>query len=182
MCGCDRRVHCPGRLNGCYEALSGGTTTEGFEDFTGGIAEVHELRRPVPHLFHIIQKAQSRGALMGCSIDVRLIRHPPTTSCSANRPCDATRLRAVRRQQSNDVSYSCGVGHGSENKMIAAQKRNLNHVLNMSVCKNKALWAAFRMVGSLVRVAAAHTVRRRRKFPMLSQSYGGCPAASQCHV
>lgn len=95
MCGCDRRVRCPGRLNGCYEALSGGSTTEGFEDFTGGIAEVHELSRPDPHLFHIIQKAQSRGALMGCSIDVRLIRHPPTTSCSANRLCDATHLRTV---------------------------------------------------------------------------------------
>ncbi|TKS65936.1 Calpain-2 catalytic subunit [Collichthys lucidus] len=58
------------RLNGCYEALSGGSTTEGFEDFTGGIAEVHELSRPDPNLFHIIQKAQSRGALMGCSIDI----------------------------------------------------------------------------------------------------------------
>ncbi|XP_078022696.1 calpain-2 catalytic subunit-like [Epinephelus lanceolatus] len=58
------------KLNGCYEALSGGSTTEGFEDFTGGIAEVHELARPDPHLFHIIQKAQCRGSLMGCSIDI----------------------------------------------------------------------------------------------------------------
>ena len=58
------------RLNGCYEALSGGSTTEGFEDFTGGIAEVHVLSKASPHLFHIIQKAQSRGSLMGCSIDV----------------------------------------------------------------------------------------------------------------
>uniref|UniRef100_A0A3Q3ACW2 Calpain-2 catalytic subunit n=1 Tax=Kryptolebias marmoratus TaxID=37003 RepID=A0A3Q3ACW2_KRYMA len=58
------------KLNGCYEALSGGSTTEGFEDFTGGIAEVHELSRPDPHLFHIIQKALSRGSLMGCSIDI----------------------------------------------------------------------------------------------------------------
>ena len=53
------------RINGCYEALSGGSTTEGFEDFTGGIAEVHELSSPDPHLFHIIQKAQNRGSLMG---------------------------------------------------------------------------------------------------------------------
>ncbi|XP_068558867.1 calpain 2, (m/II) large subunit, like [Cebidichthys violaceus] len=58
------------KLNGCYEALSGGSTTEGFEDFTGGIAEVHDLNTPDPHLFHIIQKAQHRGSLMGCSIDI----------------------------------------------------------------------------------------------------------------
>uniref|UniRef100_A0A3B4VJT7 Calpain-2 catalytic subunit n=1 Tax=Seriola dumerili TaxID=41447 RepID=A0A3B4VJT7_SERDU len=58
------------KVNGCYEALSGGSTTEGFEDFTGGIAEVHELSRPSPHLFHIIQKALNRGSLMGCSIDI----------------------------------------------------------------------------------------------------------------
>ncbi|XP_056136772.1 calpain 2, (m/II) large subunit, like [Lampris incognitus] len=58
------------KLNGCYEALSGGSTTEGFEDFTGGIAEAHELRRPNPRLFKIIQKALNRGSLMGCSIDI----------------------------------------------------------------------------------------------------------------
>uniref|UniRef100_A0A672ZYR8 Calpain-2 catalytic subunit n=1 Tax=Sphaeramia orbicularis TaxID=375764 RepID=A0A672ZYR8_9TELE len=58
------------KLNGCYEALSGGSTTEGFEDFTGGIAEVHELRHNNPHLFHIIQKALDRGSLLGCSIDI----------------------------------------------------------------------------------------------------------------
>lgn len=63
------------RLNGCYEALSGGSTTEGFEDFTGGIAEVHELNQPDPHLFHIIQKALKRGSLMGCSIDVSDLQH-----------------------------------------------------------------------------------------------------------
>lgn len=58
------------RLNGCYEALSGGSTTEGFEDFTGGIAESHNLDNPDPHLFKIIQKALDRGSLLGCSIDV----------------------------------------------------------------------------------------------------------------
>ena len=58
------------RINGCYEALSGGATTEGFEDFTGGIAEWYELRTAPPNLFRIIQKALQKGSLLGCSIDV----------------------------------------------------------------------------------------------------------------
>ncbi|XP_068597464.1 calpain-2 catalytic subunit-like [Brachionichthys hirsutus] len=58
------------KLNGCYEALSGGSTTEGFEDFSGGIAEKHDLSDPNPHLFTIIQKALERGSLLGCSIDI----------------------------------------------------------------------------------------------------------------
>ncbi|XP_056615147.1 calpain 2, (m/II) large subunit, like [Triplophysa dalaica] len=58
------------KLNGCYEALSGGSTTEGFEDFTGGIAEVHELSKASPNLFKVIQKALSWGSLLGCSIDI----------------------------------------------------------------------------------------------------------------
>lgn len=60
------------RVNGCYEALSGGSTTEGFEDFTGGIAENFDLRRPPSNLFQIIKKALEAGALLGCSIDVSL--------------------------------------------------------------------------------------------------------------
>ena len=62
----------PFRMNGCYEALSGGSTIEGFEDFTGGIAESHDLRKADPHLFKIIKKALDRGSLLGCSIDVCL--------------------------------------------------------------------------------------------------------------
>ncbi|XP_053730470.1 calpain-2 catalytic subunit-like [Synchiropus splendidus] len=58
------------KLNGCYEALSGGSTTEGFEDFTGGIAERYNLERPDPHLFKIIMKALDRGSLLGCSINI----------------------------------------------------------------------------------------------------------------
>uniref|UniRef100_A0A3B4ZRD2 Calpain-2 catalytic subunit-like n=1 Tax=Stegastes partitus TaxID=144197 RepID=A0A3B4ZRD2_9TELE len=58
------------KVNGCYEALSGGSTTEGFEDFTGGIAENYDLSRPPPNLFQIIRKALEAGALLGCSIDI----------------------------------------------------------------------------------------------------------------
>uniref|UniRef100_A0A8C5S519 Calpain-2 catalytic subunit n=1 Tax=Laticauda laticaudata TaxID=8630 RepID=A0A8C5S519_LATLA len=58
------------KVNGSYESLSGGSTTEGFEDFTGGIAEWYELQKAPPNLFKIIQKALQKGSLLGCSIDI----------------------------------------------------------------------------------------------------------------
>uniref|UniRef100_A0A8C1S4P2 Calpain 2, (m/II) large subunit a n=1 Tax=Cyprinus carpio TaxID=7962 RepID=A0A8C1S4P2_CYPCA len=58
------------KVNGCYEALSGGSTTEGFEDFTGGIAEIYELKQAPSNMFQIIRKALEAGALLGCSIDI----------------------------------------------------------------------------------------------------------------
>ncbi|XP_070772478.1 calpain-2 catalytic subunit-like [Enoplosus armatus] len=58
------------KVHGCYEALSGGNTIEGFEDFTGGIAEVYTLDKAPPKLFQIIKKALRLGSLLGCSIDI----------------------------------------------------------------------------------------------------------------
>ncbi|KAG7232681.1 hypothetical protein INR49_008235 [Caranx melampygus] len=65
---------CPGDIlgvvNSSYEALSGGSSIEGFEDFTGGIAESYILKEAPPTLFNIIRKALKRGSLIGCSIDI----------------------------------------------------------------------------------------------------------------
>ena len=59
------------RLGGCYEALSGGLTSEGMEDFSGGVVERFNFREELPdNMFSILLKAWKKGALMGCSIDV----------------------------------------------------------------------------------------------------------------
>ncbi|GAB5583303.1 calpain-1 catalytic subunit [Prionailurus iriomotensis] len=57
------------KLNGSYEALTGGSLVEGLQDLTGGICECYDLRKPPAGLFQIIRKALRAGSLLACSID-----------------------------------------------------------------------------------------------------------------
>uniref|UniRef100_A0A8D0W0G7 Calpain 9 n=1 Tax=Sus scrofa TaxID=9823 RepID=A0A8D0W0G7_PIG len=60
------------KLNGSYEALKGGSAIEAMEDFTGGVAETFTTKEAPWNFYEILEKALTRGSLVGCSIDVNI--------------------------------------------------------------------------------------------------------------
>uniref|UniRef100_A0A672LQS1 Calpain-2 catalytic subunit-like n=1 Tax=Sinocyclocheilus grahami TaxID=75366 RepID=A0A672LQS1_SINGR len=85
------------------------STSEGFEDFTGGIAESYELSKAPSNMFQIIQKALEAGALLGCSIDIT----------------SAADSEAVTRQKL--VKVHCAFDSSSEwNSITASERPNAN--------------------------------------------------------
>ncbi|XP_056628960.1 calpain-9 [Triplophysa dalaica] len=58
------------KLNSSYEALKGGSTMEAMQDFSGGVGEMYETKKPPTDFFNILKKAVERGSMLGCSIDI----------------------------------------------------------------------------------------------------------------
>lgn len=54
--------------------MKGGGTSEAMEDFTGGVAEMFELKEAPPNLFQIMLKSYERQSLMACAIEVSLMK------------------------------------------------------------------------------------------------------------
>ncbi|XP_011601784.2 calpain-2 catalytic subunit-like [Takifugu rubripes] len=132
------------KVNGCYEALAGGNTIEGFEDFTGGIAEAYALDKAPDNLFQIIQRALSLGSLMGCSIDItsayeteevtalKLVKgHAYSVTGAEEVSCRGKQVRLIRvRNPWGQVEWTGAWSDGSRewNDVSRDEKAKLNHV------------------------------------------------------
>uniref|UniRef100_A0A8C1HLY5 Calpain-3 n=1 Tax=Cyprinus carpio carpio TaxID=630221 RepID=A0A8C1HLY5_CYPCA len=90
------------KLHGSYEALKGGNTAEGMEDFTGGVTEFYEMKEAPKELYKIMKKALERGSLMGCSIDSLVparFETRTTTGLVKGHAYSVTAVEEVKSQQ-----------------------------------------------------------------------------------
>jgi hypothetical protein len=70
------------RLNGSYNALDGGLTFQGLQDFTGGFTEIlmlgnlqaMKIIKDEDDLFKLMVHAQDQSSFMGSSVKVMKIR------------------------------------------------------------------------------------------------------------
>ncbi|KAM4694197.1 calpain-8-like [Discoglossus pictus] len=73
------------KLNGSYEGLNIGFTTEGSVDFTGGIAELFDLGKAPADLYQVIQKTLKADSLLGCGIKELPVLSTLNTKSSSNQ-------------------------------------------------------------------------------------------------
>uniref|UniRef100_A0A8C4HG49 Calpain-1 catalytic subunit n=1 Tax=Dicentrarchus labrax TaxID=13489 RepID=A0A8C4HG49_DICLA len=108
------------KLNGCYEALSGGSTSEGFEDFTGGVTEMYDLKKAPSDLYNIISRAIERGSLLGCSIDVSTttFMHPLTQITSSADSEAVTFKKLVKGHAYSVTAVDEVVYRGNPTKLV----------------------------------------------------------------
>eukprot|EP00118_Oscarella_pearsei_P028840 m.3059 g.3059 ORF g.3059 m.3059 type:complete len:660 (+) comp9038_c0_seq1:64-2043(+) len=59
------------KLHGSYEALKGGKAAEAMVDFTGGVTETIDLKKPPAKLFRNLLTAAAAKSLMSCSIGAK---------------------------------------------------------------------------------------------------------------
>jgi calpain len=57
------------KLNGSYESLKGGTTSEALEDMTGGLTEFIDINNPPENLLQLMMRGFEMGSLFGCSLE-----------------------------------------------------------------------------------------------------------------
>lgn len=126
------------RLNGCYEALEGGNTTEALIDFTGGVSEPFGLDREALSLhgaqrrafFQTLAKAHERKALITCSIRVRI----STASLNRTRTkearqmwskCSVTFIFQPAEGEAVESVLDCGLVRGHAYGITAVRKVRL---------------------------------------------------------
>uniref|UniRef100_A0A3Q3WNE2 Uncharacterized protein n=1 Tax=Mola mola TaxID=94237 RepID=A0A3Q3WNE2_MOLML len=135
------------KLNGCYEALEGGNTTEALIDFTGGVSEPLSLDREALSLhgdqrralFHTLAEAHERKALITCSIrpaegeavesvlDCGLVRGHAygITAVRKVRPQTGGKARLFMVRMRNPWGSTDWTGAWSQGKICAKKKMHI---------------------------------------------------------